>query len=140
MMKKSAWFVALSLVAMIMTVGCSSSDDGPSYDEQVQKFVGKWELPFYETPGKTNGEDALDVLFNADGTLLWYKHGSDTSSASGTFTVEDDVLTCVWQHSYVDLHGTCEAKLIDANTMDYLVYENLASGIKTNHFRGPRIY
>lgn len=44
-----------------------------------------------------------------------------------------------WRHNYTDLHGTSVGTLLDdGKTLDFLMHEELSTGIETNHFRGQR--
>ena len=90
-MKKFYGIMMLAMLAVcsIAFVSCGD-DDGVSGNS----LVGTWRW--------TDGEDIEEVVFNANGTYAWYEYSVDESrdlDESGTYTVEDNVVTMVSQQS-----------------------------------------
>lgn len=115
-MKKIYGILMLAMLAMCSVAFVSCGDD----DESVagNSLVGTWRW--------SDGEDVEEVVFNANGTYAWYEYSVGEPrdlDESGTYTVEEDVVTMVSQQ-----FGGASVYRFEISNKTLTLYEKNSSG------------
>jgi len=94
-MKKTFYFLTMPLSLAFFT-SCSNDDNSSNYNNEIyQKLIGKW---YFDDP-ITNPTINNSFTFNSGGKVTysyWTGAGNEYDSETGTFSVNNDVLTMVF--------------------------------------------
>jgi hypothetical protein len=95
-------FVAASLLACAILVGCGGGNSGAQVDENAAPIVGTW---VHESGGFTyefksdgtgaytiEGDDPMPYTYEDDGKILKILYDGDTAASDHEYTVEGDTL------------------------------------------------
>ena len=129
----------VSLLAMVVVAGCSSSSSEPDPVTPpvptVSKFVGKWWLPMVEDP--TLG---FDATIADNGAFVLYKHLSTSPAIAGTWV---ETATKEFHGEGKQTNGsmtvTCLGTLVDDNHMNFTFIEHKVTGDKVVAHTGTRV-
>ena len=120
-MKKTIYFFTV-LLSLALFTNCSSDYDSPNQNnETYQKLIGKW---YFEDPS-TNPAMNNSFTFVSNGQVTYtYEtlEGNGYDSETGTFSVNNDVLTMVFPET-VTLIFVQKVVFIDDNTVQFVQAE-----------------
>lgn len=121
-MKKIIYFFTV-LLSLALFTNCSSEDDSPNQNnETYQKLIGKW---YFDDPS-TNPTVNNSFTFVSNGHLTysyWTGTGSDYNSETGTFSVNNDVLTMVFPET-VSLTFVQKVVFVNSNKVEFQPTDN----------------
>jgi hypothetical protein len=125
--------MAATLFAM---VGCGSDGGDDPTTPTTSRFLGRWQMTLISNPS----DPAMDVRFNADGTLFIYDRGSQTVKLSGSYTSSGDTATGTWKHNSLpnQVWGSFNATLMSDTRMNFTFIEEQYTPPKAFDYDGNK--